>query len=97
MYDRIQTMIHNQQEYSKSNAAPKVQTPAAININKPYLSMGGLSSKQLVMAEVNAEVKARSLSNQFGLHLSTADSINEQEDTTEAPKFFRMRASSGGL
>ena len=37
----------------------------------------GLLPISLVMAEVNAEVKARSLSNQFGLHLSTAESNNE--------------------
>ena len=63
------------------------------------------------MAEVNAEVKARSLSNQFGLNLSTAGSNNEgekesqgvqemdnnEQEPEEAPRFFRMRAASGGL
>ena len=64
MYDRIQSMIHNQQEYSKSNSTmnTKMKLQNSLTVLKPIQAQS-LIPTNLVMAEVNAEVKARSLSN----------------------------------
>ena len=71
MYDRIQSLITTQQEYqkscSKSGATPRFnsQKLAKPNASHPQFLVLAATSSNQVMAEVKAEVKARSLSNQL--------------------------------
>lgn len=70
MYDRIQSLITTQQEYqkscSKSGVTPRFnsQKLAKPNASHPQFLVLAAGSNP-VMAEVKAEVKARSLSNQL--------------------------------
>ena len=125
MYDRIQSMLHNQKEYSSSTHKENQQINSlqAMNVHKSKAGITmplGIQALAGAARPVLAEVKARSLSNQLEmlerklsydqmLHLSTNDDSaadnqepdddgeQAQQQQVDTPKFFRLRAASGGL
>lgn len=95
MYDRIHSIIQKQQSYQKScqetTSASSPRFVKATAVQQPQPQFFALAATNPVMAEITAEVKARSLSNQLGSnlhqHLSTAGSANDNIGDCEDGEF----------